>query len=186
MTAQPENRTRLPASPHCDSRILHGPSDGCAYCDEYPDWQALRKLWGIAFTGHQPRGMLPECGAKCAHPNGRQWKCRQAAGHDKGEQPTLHSPSPEWERMPCPADAARPQGTPADHRRWAGNKPTSADGDPSWPAETTASVILYGDKGGRERWPRRERIRRRARRPFEDWRKRRAGWRREGGWWRYP
>lgn len=50
---------------------------------------------------------------------------------------------------PCPADEARPQGAGNDHRRWAGNKPTSADGDPSWPKETFASIVFYGDKGGR-------------------------------------
>lgn len=39
--------------PHCDQAILHAPGE-CRYCDEHPDWQALRRLWGIAFTGHQP------------------------------------------------------------------------------------------------------------------------------------
>jgi len=39
--------------PHCDERVLHAPGE-CHYCDEHPDWQALRALWGIAFTGHRP------------------------------------------------------------------------------------------------------------------------------------
>lgn len=118
--------------PHCDQRILHAPEDGCEYCNDQPEWQALREAWGIAFTGHEP-----------------------AEG-----------------QLPCPADAARPPGSGADHRRWGGNKPTSAAGDPSWPAETAASVMMYGDKGGREPWPLAERIRllrplgnRRRRRP---------------------
>jgi hypothetical protein len=62
----------------------------------------------------------------------------------------------------------------------------SATGDPSWPAETAASRALYGDKGGRQAWPLAERLRRRVARPFSDWRKRRAGWRKENGWWRFP
>jgi hypothetical protein len=39
--------------PHCDSAILHAPGE-CKYCDQHPNWQELRQLWGIAFTGHQP------------------------------------------------------------------------------------------------------------------------------------
>jgi hypothetical protein len=38
--------------PHCDSRVLHAPGE-CVYCDEHPDWQELREVWGINFTGHQ-------------------------------------------------------------------------------------------------------------------------------------
>ncbi len=37
--------------PHCDPRILHAPGE-CEYCDEYPEWQKLRTMWNIAFTGH--------------------------------------------------------------------------------------------------------------------------------------
>lgn len=181
-----EPGSELARFPHCDQRVLHGPQDGCEYCDQRPDWQALRQAWGIAFTGHVPRAALPECGKKCSWGNGGDWRCRQARGHHEGDRPTLHSPQPETEALPCPADAARPPGSSADHRRWGGNKPTSAEGDPSWPAETAASAALYGDKGGREPWPLRERAWRRLRAPFDDWRRRRAGWRREGGWWRYP
>ncbi len=38
--------------PHCDPRILHAPEDNCKWCNMHPDWQELRKAWGIAFTGH--------------------------------------------------------------------------------------------------------------------------------------
>lgn len=38
-------------TPHCDQRVLHAPGE-CEYCDEYPAWQAARKMWGIAYTGH--------------------------------------------------------------------------------------------------------------------------------------
>ena len=40
--------------PHCDQRVLHAPGE-CEYCDRLPDWQALREVWGIAFTGHEPQ-----------------------------------------------------------------------------------------------------------------------------------
>lgn len=39
--------------PHCDARVLHAPGE-CEFCDRYPEWQDLRKRWGIAFTGHEP------------------------------------------------------------------------------------------------------------------------------------
>ena len=95
--------------PHCDQRILHHPLDNCVYCNEHPEWQEARELWGIAFTGHAPVG----------------------------------------DQIACPADRMRPAGSPSDHRRWGGNKPTSAEGDPSWPQETPASLMMYGDMGGR-------------------------------------
>lgn len=40
-------------APHCDPAVLHAPGT-CRYCDEKPEWQALRQLWGICFTGQQP------------------------------------------------------------------------------------------------------------------------------------
>lgn len=43
----------LPPAPHCDQAVLHAPGE-CRFCDAHPAWQALRKLWGIAFTGHLP------------------------------------------------------------------------------------------------------------------------------------
>ncbi len=39
--------------PHCDQSVLHAPGE-CSYCDRLPEWQALRRRWGIAFTGHPP------------------------------------------------------------------------------------------------------------------------------------
>lgn len=41
--------------PHCDAAVLHAPGE-CEYCDRHPDWQALRRVWGIAYTGHQLSG----------------------------------------------------------------------------------------------------------------------------------
>jgi hypothetical protein len=39
--------------PHCDQRILHAPGE-CEFCDKHPEWQSLRRGWGIAFTGYEP------------------------------------------------------------------------------------------------------------------------------------
>ena len=122
---------------HCDNRVLHAPGD-CEYCDRHPEVQAYRIENGICFTGHTG----PEMRALFDHERlGYQWKT-------------------------CPADKARPPGSSSDHRRWGGNKPTTATGDPSWPAESFASVVMYGDHGGREPWPLQERVRRSAVRPL--------------------
>lgn len=40
----------IPQFPHCDALVLHSPKT-CEFCDMHPDWQELRKLWGINFTG---------------------------------------------------------------------------------------------------------------------------------------
>lgn len=73
-------------APHCDQRILHAPGD-CWACDLYPDWQKLRELWGIAFTGHRPdiRKGEVECPADYNRPPGsasdhRQWGPNTAQG----------------------------------------------------------------------------------------------------------
>ena len=81
-----------PQYPHCDSRILHAPSE-CEFCDRHPDWQQLRKRWGIAFTGHEPKDEVV------------------------GELPyqVVHK------QLPCPADFNRPAESPSDHRQWPGN-----------------------------------------------------------------
>lgn len=39
--------------PHCDPRILHAPGE-CRFCDMHPEWQELREVWNIAYTGHKP------------------------------------------------------------------------------------------------------------------------------------
>lgn len=41
--------------PHCDPRVLHEPG-ACRYCDAHPDWQELRLVWGINFTGKYEPG----------------------------------------------------------------------------------------------------------------------------------
>lgn len=51
------------AAPHCDELILHAPGE-CDVCDQYPDWQRLRRMWGVAFTGHEPIGNELGCPAE--------------------------------------------------------------------------------------------------------------------------
>lgn len=53
--------------PHCDQRVLHAPGD-CEYCDKHPMWQALRKGWGISFTGYIPEGTEVGCPSEAARP----------------------------------------------------------------------------------------------------------------------
>src|SRR5690242_7145859 len=54
--------------PHCDSRVLHAPSE-CVYCDHYPEAQAARIRDGINFTGRRELG-LATCPAELARPLG--------------------------------------------------------------------------------------------------------------------
>lgn len=71
----------MPA-PHCDQRILHAPGK-CQFCDRHPEWQELRVMWSIAFTGQAPVvGGLP-CPADNARPKDspgdhRRWVGNQA------------------------------------------------------------------------------------------------------------
>ena len=44
--------------PHCDSSVLHAPSI-CQYCDAHEDWQELREVWGINFTGENDPNKIP-------------------------------------------------------------------------------------------------------------------------------
>lgn len=80
-------------APHCDQRILHAP-DECWACDLYPNWQKLRQLWGIAFTGHQPK--------------------TETIG-EEGYSFTVRE-------LPCPADYNRPPDSDSDHRQWGPNR----------------------------------------------------------------
>lgn len=83
-------------APHCDARILHAPGE-CWACDLYPDWQALRVKWGIAFTGHQPKDEVLRV--------------------DQREEPVAVR-----RMLPCPADFNRPPDSPSDHRQWGPNQ----------------------------------------------------------------
>lgn len=106
-----EQRTERAAMPHCDARILHAPGE-CGHCDRYPDWQELRRMWGIAFTGHRPQ--------RAAYGTGTELPC--PADHNR--PPGSHSDHRQWGgnvaatpgqvRFPIPVairDAATPRRT---------------------------------------------------------------------------
>jgi hypothetical protein len=52
---------------HCDQRVLHAPEDNCQVCNGHPEWQQLREMWGINFTGHRDPDKLP-CPAEVERP----------------------------------------------------------------------------------------------------------------------
>lgn len=96
--------------------------------------------------------MYPHCDSRILHAPGECRFCddypeRQQERVNSGIAFTGHPPRPG--QSPCPADAARPQNSPSDHRRWGGNRPTSSLNDPFWPLETPASLMLYGPPEGR-------------------------------------
>lgn len=66
--------------PHCDASVLHGPGK-CRYCDARSDWQELRQLWGIAFTGETPTDHQIACPSDFRRGlggAGRQWPGNRA------------------------------------------------------------------------------------------------------------
>ena len=133
---------------------------------------------------------FPHCDSRVLHAPGECEFCDlhpewQELREGWGISFTGHQPEGDWVTMPCPADAARPQGASNDHRRWGGNTATGKRGDPSQPRQTTASVMMYGDQGGREQWPLGERTRSALARPWRNLGMRRRGWRRDGMFWRY-
>jgi hypothetical protein len=79
--AEPKpSAVKIPQFPHCDSRILHAP-DECVVCDGHPDWQALRRAWGIAFTGYTPDEEHKELPCPADHARGNshtQWSGNRA------------------------------------------------------------------------------------------------------------
>jgi len=108
----------LPRFPHCDQRILHSPGE-CEFCDAAPEWQQLRKAWGIAFTGHVPAVEGDRCGKRITDRQRFDYGkvCMQGAGHDdpcSADEP--------WEILPCPADAAVAAGHRGDVNHWPGNR----------------------------------------------------------------
>jgi hypothetical protein len=110
--------TELPRFPHCDQRILHAPGE-CEFCDEREDWQALRKAWGIAFTGHTPAINGDRCGKRIRDGFNKGKICMQPAGH--GEDIPCAASEP-WETLPCPADQAMALHLRGDVNAWPGNR----------------------------------------------------------------
>lgn len=111
------------AMPHCDTRILHAPSE-CRYCDQYDDWQELRRKWGIAFTGHEPvvhghSAELP-CPADYNRPKDsssdhRQWPGNQRAGLVVNARGDAASTDTGWiAHVPVRHGAEKPEREPAD------------------------------------------------------------------------
>lgn len=64
---RPDADVSLGQFPHCDELVLHAPGE-CEYCDRHPDWQALRELWGVAFSGHDPQGWESPCPSEMRRP----------------------------------------------------------------------------------------------------------------------
>lgn len=95
------NREERAFAPHCDGRILHAPGE-CWSCDLYPDWQKLRELWGIAFTGHQPEVETANL--------------MTGASEEPVKQVVIKR------ELPCPADYNRPPDSDSDHRQWGPNQ----------------------------------------------------------------
>lgn len=116
----------IPTFPHCDQRVLHAPGE-CEFCDACPEWQALRKAWGIAFTGKIPAIFADRCGKMLPPDTNIVFKqsdiCRLERDHEG-----RCSPEDPWERLPCPADMARPPGSPSDSQNWPGNRPEGYSG----------------------------------------------------------
>lgn len=113
--------------PHCDQRVLHGPGDGCEFCNAKPEWQQLRVAWGIAFSGHVPAKMGDRCGKRITASYDKGKICMQAAGHGSDVPCSTSEP---WESLPCPADAAVSFGDRGDYNGWPGNTP---GGYSDWP-----------------------------------------------------
>ena len=63
-----QQRAAITQYPHCDQMVLHAPGE-CEYCDSHPDWQELREVWNINYTGHSdPQKM--QCPAEARRPAG--------------------------------------------------------------------------------------------------------------------
>lgn len=72
--------------PHCDPKVLHAPGE-CQHCDKHPEWQALRQIWAIAFTGYDAQqGELP-----CPAENARGRANCQAWGGNKPKPELKHT-----------------------------------------------------------------------------------------------
>lgn len=65
--------------PHCDSRVLHR-KGRCSFCDQHPQWQALRVLWGINFSGEPADPKKKPCPSEEGRPAHviHQWVGNQA------------------------------------------------------------------------------------------------------------
>jgi hypothetical protein len=52
--------------PHCDQKVIHAPKT-CEICDKFPEWQELREVWGINFTGENDANKI-QCPSETRRP----------------------------------------------------------------------------------------------------------------------
>lgn len=78
--------------PHCDSSILHPPGK-CRYCDDYPDFQEMREIARINFTGEHDQDKAP-CPSEYFRPDEvrDRWPGNVAVG--PGEEPPPYPSAP--------------------------------------------------------------------------------------------
>ncbi len=69
------------APPHPeDASIVHAPGE-CKTCDDFPDWQTLRSLWNITYTGRTPKPGQVRCPSTLNRPHTAE-HCHHGANHD--------------------------------------------------------------------------------------------------------
>jgi hypothetical protein len=109
-------------APHCDQSVLHAPGE-CRYCDAHPDWQAYRKVAGIAFTGREPAALYP--GGPLEAPCPSDLRRGRGQAHTWGGNRPTHVSVPQEETFASrvmyanpvrtePAHAARRQPSPLE------------------------------------------------------------------------
>jgi hypothetical protein len=90
-------------------------------------------------------GQLPHCDSRVLHAPAECEYCDhhpewQALREAWGIAFTGHVPI--GDQVPCPADAARPPGSPSDAHRWGGNRPTHVAAE-KLPEQSAASRMMY-------------------------------------------
>jgi hypothetical protein len=90
-------------------------------------------------------GQLPHCDSRVLHAPAECEYCDhhpewQALREAWGIAFTGHAPT--GDQVPCPADAARPPGSPSDAHRWGGNRPTHVAAE-KLPEQSAASRMMY-------------------------------------------
>jgi len=123
--APAEAYEKLGQFPHCDPLILHRPGS-CEYCDAHPEWQALREVYEINFTGEDNPQKSP-CPATKYRPayQAHRWPGNQPS---KGGEhmPVPMNPPTAWEHV-----------TQED---WPPDRPPRRDGPP--PVDRSARAVV--------------------------------------------
>lgn len=95
----------IKGTPHCNKYILHAPGE-CDFCDHFPLWQALRVMWGIAFTDYEPEGTEFPCPSRGTAvglvniPFRRQWQEPSKPGTGWTTSPPLPDGTYIYNTMP--------------------------------------------------------------------------------------